>query len=258
MSNSAEWDRRESLAIKYKGQSFYTITPLPYYLKRRRKLLDLIENDIKNSKNVLDLGCGDGWYLNYFEKLLEPSVCFTGIDVSPNMIRSAQELNPKMSFHLCDDKVPDILGIFDYIYTVSVFAHVGDDVLDTLVASCNLHLEKGGRLTLFEQCAPLRTSGESYIRRTYTEYCEVLRKNDFEIDKSFLIDFSAHRWFERNVTKRIYKLYSSSLSSSEKRIQANKSSLFRMLSKLFLLFDSNPIKPAADGWGYIYITAIKK
>lgn len=48
-----DWDKRASLFTKYKGENFYTITPLPYYYARRgiiiQSLIDEIRNQIKKT-----------------------------------------------------------------------------------------------------------------------------------------------------------------------------------------------------------------
>jgi hypothetical protein len=39
----ATWDLRAKYGVKYKGQNYYTITALPFYLRRQKILLSLLE-----------------------------------------------------------------------------------------------------------------------------------------------------------------------------------------------------------------------
>jgi 2-polyprenyl-3-methyl-5-hydroxy-6-metoxy-1,4-benzoquinol methylase len=65
------WNMRADNSYKYKGECFYTLTPIPYYYSRRRILLKLLGREIKkiNKGKILDFGCGDGFYLKYFTTL---------------------------------------------------------------------------------------------------------------------------------------------------------------------------------------------
>lgn len=65
------WDERAKISYQYKKETFYTITPIPYYYCRRAKIYSLLTQWIKkietenNSNNisVCDYGCGDGQYI---------------------------------------------------------------------------------------------------------------------------------------------------------------------------------------------------
>jgi hypothetical protein len=67
MSENYWLDRGNNL-YEYKGEKYYTITPIPYYLKRRELLLKNVENIInklvekKRFLKICDYGCGDGYY----------------------------------------------------------------------------------------------------------------------------------------------------------------------------------------------------
>ena len=67
MDENSYWERRGRLKCYYKNEEFYTITPIPYYYKRRKIILELIEEYISKGEvqKVCDFGCGDGWYINF-------------------------------------------------------------------------------------------------------------------------------------------------------------------------------------------------
>jgi len=58
-SEANYWNSRGSNFFKYKGEYFYTITPIPHYYKRRKLLLNLIGERLRDKNAVLDYGCGD-------------------------------------------------------------------------------------------------------------------------------------------------------------------------------------------------------
>jgi hypothetical protein len=67
----SKWDLRANFLITYKNSKYYTITALPFYLKRQKILLSLLEPYILNSNYICDFGCGDGFYINYFKNKLK-------------------------------------------------------------------------------------------------------------------------------------------------------------------------------------------
>ena len=91
-NNREYWDERANLGYKYKGETFYTITPIPYYYKRRKLLLQLLTKYLSVNKEqlVCDYGCGDGWYLGFFENNY-PKNKYYGIDMSESMLISAKK-----------------------------------------------------------------------------------------------------------------------------------------------------------------------
>jgi len=49
--------------------------------------------------SVLDLGCAAGGFYNIFKKM-ESTLSYTGVDISPDMIKKAQLLNPDVPFYV--------------------------------------------------------------------------------------------------------------------------------------------------------------
>ena len=69
--------------------------------------------------SILDVGCGYGAFLDY---LGESGIAFTGIDVVPKMIESAQSRHPQAKFICGDFLTYDFAGqTFDYIICNGVF-----------------------------------------------------------------------------------------------------------------------------------------
>ena len=68
VTTAAYWDKRAKREYIYKKEKFYTITPIPYYFRHRKIILDKIQSFIMNNKSkvVCDFGCGDGEYISQF------------------------------------------------------------------------------------------------------------------------------------------------------------------------------------------------
>ncbi len=92
------WNDRANKMYMYKKEKFYTITPIPYYYKRRKVIIDLLAKHIITSKaaDVCDYGCGDGEYLRLAADHLNKKesqnqfVKWTGIDISDEMLKKAK------------------------------------------------------------------------------------------------------------------------------------------------------------------------
>ncbi len=86
-------------------------------LSQEKRFRVLTEIGITDRNSVLDIGCGLGAYVNYFENL-KINLKYTGLDINPKMIEGAKKKYPKIEFILGDvfsikDKIND--RSFDYI-----------------------------------------------------------------------------------------------------------------------------------------------
>lgn len=255
-TDSIHWDKRARLGVVYKKENFYTITPVPFYFKRRKILLSLMTQLILQSKKILDFGCGDGWYLNYFKNKTSGGKDLLGMDISRNMILLAQEKYPDMKFE--NTSYEDLVNYklnFDLIYIFAVLAHVNDNiVLDKMIKIMSESIMPGGKLVIFEQVAPESYSGTTFIRRTIDDYEQLFVKNGFKLTEKVLISFNFHRFFERHIAKNIYKYFVRGNNEEEKRVNANKHFFFRFLSRSFIFFDIKPLKTnPASGWGNVFM-----
>jgi trans-aconitate methyltransferase len=191
------WDLRANLGVSYKGSNYYTITALPYYLKRQKILLKLLKPYIKNSNLVCDFGCGDGFYINYFKTRLKRADYFYGIDISEEMLNKARSIDPNNFYIVSEEGLKSLskeLNL-DLVYSIAVFAHISDNLMDVIVQSIYDHLSQGCRLIVFEQVAPFRYEGASFTRRTIVDYKSKFSKFGFKVEKMTLVSFNSHRFF---------------------------------------------------------------
>jgi hypothetical protein len=111
-------------------------------------------------------------------------------------------------------------------------------------------LREKGRFVFFEQTGPRQHQGEHWIRRTNNQYINIAEKNGFKLIRYTLITFSAHQFFERFIAKWYRKYFIQGKTYEEKCIKANRSKLFRFLSRFFLFFSFFPIRAKGSGYGY--------
>jgi len=253
-SSNLHWNKRAHLSTVYKNEIFYTITPLPFYVKRRELLIKSIK-DYFNVERVCDFGCGDGWYVNKFINNVNHKKYY-GIDISEKMIEKAKINNPNISF-LKSEIGLDVFEKevkFDLIYSIAVLAHIPNDLLKPILITIEKHLDNKGRYIIFEQVAPFYYSGNNFHRRTINDYKYLFVESGFNIESVKLFSFTCHRFFEHRIAKLYYKHFCKSEIDVERRVEANNHFLFRLLSAFFLFFDINPIKNRTEkGWGNVLI-----
>lgn len=251
------WDERAQKSYTYKNERFYTITPVPYYYRRRQIILEFLKKQIKKTgvRSICDYGCGDGEYLRMLYKDEgHKGIAWQGYDISDGMIKKAREICEEykdIEFDLAEKGIPN--GVcYDLIYSVAVFAHIKDNVCGEIMDNFAGHISEGGRIILCEQVGKVRAEGETYVRRTVDEYIDVIKSAGLCVEKHYLIDFWAHRlFFERRIAKKIYKRMKSG-NDFERRIEANTHTGFRMLSSLFTFISKPHIFKDGKGWGYAF------
>lgn len=237
------WDERGNKSFYYKGEPFYTVTPIPLYYKRREVLLDLFSDAIRtyNPRNVCDFGCGDGWYLKFIKERFSDIDLF-GLDLSENMISRAKEECPSARLRVSSKGI-DFNETFDLVYLFAVFAHVDrDEALLALFENIYKKLNVGGVLIIFEQTGVERTSGDGWCRRKVNDYTLFAEQSGFEVLEQQIISFPIHRrLFEKIIAPFYYRFFTSGHNYFEKCINANNSKTFRFLSSLFLFFTRHPL-----------------
>ena len=98
-------------------------------LKRRAKWL--IENlKLENGQQILDIGCGDGFYLHLLSNLTF-KLKITGLDNDENALKSARSnLRGKKVILICDNAktLPFRSNTFDRVIASEVLEHIDNDI----------------------------------------------------------------------------------------------------------------------------------
>lgn len=262
------WNDRANKMYMYRREKFYTITPIPYYYKRREVIVKLLAEYIMNNraKSVCDYGCGDGEYIRLLADFIthrrsgEQNIEWGGVDLSREMIRQAKRACQFVDHVEFGISATGILSnrLYDVIYSVAVFAHIDDLHVENLFEGFKNNLSGNGKLIICEQVGTRRVEGETYTRRTIDEYKKILQKAGFVIEEIKLIDFWAHRiFFERKLAKCFYKKIDAS-TYHDKQIEANRRTGFKICSSIFTILSKPYLFKKDMGWGYAFIIAKKE
>jgi SAM-dependent methyltransferase len=248
------WDERARQSNHYKDEEFYTITPLPYYIKRRGIMLALAEKYVNKADSIMDYGCGDGWYLEYFAKIKihSANTVFSGLDLSSEMVKKARSVNPKANIYVSQSGIRQGEQ-YELVYTFATLAHIAGDTIISTFENIEKSLIKGGKFMLFEQTASNEYVGKNFIRRSIQDYINLGQASGLKLEKTYLIRFSSHAFFERYIAKKYVK-WCKGNNEFEKRLNANSHKFYRFMSRMFLFFDRRPVKNNARcGWGNVLI-----
>lgn len=106
------------------GKSWSHENAVRYYSTHRNSVADIYESErfflsrvIEPGYSVLDIGCATGGFVNVF-KNYEPTISYTGVDISAEMIRQARFLHPGIDFRVADgDNLPFENDSFDIVYS---------------------------------------------------------------------------------------------------------------------------------------------
>jgi SAM-dependent methyltransferase len=241
------WDSRARQSFVWRGERYYTITPVPMYVRRRKIVLSRLSRLMAPPSvvDICDFGCGDGWYLRYFWEQYR-SKHYYGCDLSASMIDLARQASP--AARLVVSGRIDIPTRFHLVYVIAVFAHIKDDTqVRALFHNVNEHLSPGETFVLFEQTAPHRREGESWCRRTSRDYVSMAEAAGLHVKDQCLITFPIHRLFEKHIARHYYYgRIARGQTQEERRINANRSPFFRLLSLLAVLLSGTGIR-ADDG-----------
>jgi SAM-dependent methyltransferase len=104
-----------------------------FYKKNRNKVEDVYESEriflfpaIEKSGSVLDIGCAVGGFYEIM-KTLKPDIHYTGIDISPEMIKVAKQTYPEALFEICDGcNLKYRENSFDLVFCTGVLVHNPD------------------------------------------------------------------------------------------------------------------------------------
>lgn len=210
MDTKKYWEQRAKNIRKYKGEEFYTITELPFYIYRRNQTLEILDGFNVKGKRILEIGCGDGYYSRYLKKRGAEVV---GVDISNNMInlakKNAKKENLDIPFYKIEGEhleFEDKFFDFDIVLTVTVLQHILDEnILNHLLSEVSRVLVGGGgQMIIFERVTTRTRKGPTWIVRKTNEYINMLKEHNLTLDFHFVISSPFYRImiFPSNVITR--------------------------------------------------------
>jgi len=201
-------------------------------------MLDYLKS-VKNPKNILDIGCGQGRYISIAKTFFKNSE-FIGLDFSEVAITKARQYHPDSTFYLGQAEdlkmIPD--QSIDLIITIELFEHVYD--FRKTIKECSRVLKPGGRILFTTPCAnrfsvewfenflsnTLEKTNEGYnrfgtdpyehlrrltsndVKRTFSEYGIIIDKIRFRAHIftriSYRISTKLKRKYQRNVMFKFF------------------------------------------------------
>lgn len=196
-ADHAYWERRGQTTFTYRGDRYYTVTPIGHYVRRRRSLLDELERllrELPPGAWVHDFGCGDGFYAVELARRF-PALRFVGCDRSASMIEvaaaRAQRERIAVRFGSCAEMLSGAAA--HVVLIVSVLAHITDDeVLSSTLASIRDHLVPAGCAIVFEMTASPPVHGPTWRRRTADSYRGRFESSGLSVMSSRTLRFPFH------------------------------------------------------------------
>lgn len=160
-----------------------------------KKYVELFLNYLNNNASILDIGCGTGELLKYYQ---DKDFTVTGLDVSEEMIKIAKEKVPSSNFvKISIYDIDKVKEKYDGISATFVLVHIPKEKINEVVGKIYERLNKGGIFfTLFTtslqegmQPEPLDDSCKYYaVNYSNEEVVEALKNNNFEILESIKKD----------------------------------------------------------------------
>jgi cyclopropane fatty-acyl-phospholipid synthase-like methyltransferase len=140
---------------KYAGMSSdeYLEAVFESYVESRKEIFDtLLAANLSAGDTVIDFGCGPG----FLSKLIAERVSKVyGCDISEGALACAEILNhaPNLVFVHADEQGMASIenGSVDTIFSYAVVQHLSDEVLQSVLDTCNSKLKPGGRIMLHVQ-----------------------------------------------------------------------------------------------------------
>lgn len=124
--------------VGYSGHYYHRQVILP-------KLLSLLKLEEREAPSLLDLGCGQG----ILARALPKEVAYTGVDLSPSLIRQAKHKAPKNCRFVVADICKELpLDKKDFTHATIILALQNVAAPDQAIRHAAHHLKEGGLLAI--------------------------------------------------------------------------------------------------------------
>lgn len=149
----------------------------------------------KKRGNVLDVGCGEGYFIRFADKRFDK---YTGIDISSERLKNAREKITGMQniqLMVCDaEKTPFKNESFDAIFAADVLEHIKN--LDAAIDEIYRIIKNDGELIIsiptenaFYHLVEKITGGKSFFHYHNSKKVNTLLKRKFKLKKTRGIPF---------------------------------------------------------------------
>ena len=153
---------------------------------------------IKNAKNLLDVGCGDGYLINNCSVIC-PQIEMQGIDLVENAIKFANAFarNKNVKFQVKDIK--DVKEKFDIVTLIEVLEHIPDEEIDVFLRNVISKIKKDGYFII-----SVPTDVRPVAKKHYRHYNEQLLNKQIDYNFKNLVLVSEKRIYrKKNLIARL-------------------------------------------------------
>jgi len=122
------------------------LAPPDEYAEETALLVNAIKgHSASEVKTLLHLGCGAGIHDHSFKE----HFTVTGVDISPNMLEIARNLNPEVVYHQGDMRTIELWECFDAVAIPDSIAYMTtEEDLQSAIMTAHKHLKPGGVLLI--------------------------------------------------------------------------------------------------------------
>lgn len=171
-------------------------------------------------KSILDVGCGTGFFVDYYTK--EGAKKVAGLDIAELSVSMLKERYPTFSFYVEDIGNPnfrfwesfDIVNVFDVLYPIT-----DNGKFETAIKNISNLMHVGGYVLITDVFGKNDIISARHVHfRSLQKYKAELKKNDIEILDIFPMYFLMNRSFHLppfvlNKVSRIFYLFDKNLQN---------------------------------------------
>lgn len=209
------WEERlkKDISLRGTGHRAFDLKYNSWLYKAQEDTLKLLlsnHNISISGWNVLDVGSGNGFYIEQF--IQEGAAHIHGIDISESSVTFLRKTFPSVDFSLLDITSPQLnkIGEFDLVSAISVLFHIVDDDKFTFALQNIVNQVKpGGLIILSDSFSKFTIPLGSHVKfRDISVYQSILNQYHCEIIDLIPIFYLLNRSFIPLIGPRIISLLS--------------------------------------------------
>ena len=180
------WEERlrQSFSLKHTGHIGFSLVYNKWSYKAKARVLENALSGLNincKGKAVLDVGCGTGFWVEFYKSNGAASI--VGVDITSISIEKLKEKYPQFEFYELDigdteiniDRRFDIVNVFDVLY------HIKDKLKFRKAMSNIAHLSKKGSYIFITDSLIDRSEAEYVTFRSLSTYEEEFKRNSFRL-----------------------------------------------------------------------------
>jgi 23S rRNA (guanine745-N1)-methyltransferase len=192
-----------------------------YYIDIANKLFEIIKSSLPSNAhiNIIDAGCGEGYYLNYlYESLQDNIISYYGFDISKKAVQIAAKRNQNINWFVGNAfNIPLLNHSIDFF--ISMFAFYSVNEVERILNNNGIAIIfRAGKNHLIELKSilynelSLKDSNHEFDNARYiidkqNLHCKIEVKSNEDIENLLLM--TPHYWKTKLENKELLKYYNS-------------------------------------------------